>query len=154
MIISEDKACKENAANGFEEYLDLSEYEVLIPKNGDEAAKHVKYTDFFNVESPVDKPAEDIVPKEDYDSGKGKKKPIHYIQKFFYSLELGNVERMLFEAHWSEYDEIKKQKFLDETEKLKDLSEELREAFNSIAPKSDWERFFSGIIALDVIKAY
>lgn len=49
---------------------------------------------------------------------------------------------------------LKMQKFLDETEKLKDLSEEeLREAFNSIAPKSDWERFFSGIIALDVIKS-
>ncbi len=45
-------------------------HEVLIPKNGDEAAKHVKYTDYFNVESPVDKPAEEIVPKEDYDPGK------------------------------------------------------------------------------------
>lgn len=41
---------------------------------------------------------------------KGKKKPIHYIQKFFYSLELGDMERMLFEAHWSEYDEIKNAK--------------------------------------------
>lgn len=88
--------------NGFEEYLDLSEYEVLIPKNGDEAAKHVKYTDYFNVESPVDKPAEDIVPKEDYDSGKLYLNHGHCI--FTISVEL--LERIgkpkFFNIRWNE----------------------------------------------------
>ena len=56
--------------DGFEEYVDLSDFEVMLAKDGEPTGKSVKYTDYFNVEKPNQKPAEDIIPREEYDPEK------------------------------------------------------------------------------------
>lgn len=77
-------------------------------------------------------------------SGGKKKKETEYIQKMFYSLEYGDVEHLLFDKKWTELDEKNKTAFLTSHTNLSELSDEiLRNAITNIAPKSDWERFFS-----------
>lgn len=77
-------------------------------------------------------------------SGSKKKKETEYIQKMFYSLEYGDVEHLLFNKKWTELDESNKTAFLESHTNLLELSDQtLRNAITNIAPKSDWERFFS-----------
>lgn len=50
---------------------------------------------------------------------------------------------MLFEERWTSIEEQKKADFLDSNLDLAKLGDEqIRKAFRSISPKSDWERFF------------
>ncbi len=68
---------------------------------------------------------------------------IDRLQTFFYSLEFGDIQNILFTPKWVDIDEENKQKFLAENKKLNELSdEELRNAFEQHTPKSDWDRFF------------
>lgn len=72
-----------------------------------------------------------------------KKSEIYRLQLFFYSLDFSDIEKILFTPQWLDSEETKRCEIL----KNKDLSQltdkELREAFEDIKPKSDWERFFS-----------
>lgn len=82
--------------------------------------------------------------KEEYNTNKEQAKKINRMQQFFYSLEFGDIENILFTPGWTRDDEIKKEKFLDENKDLSELSDiELRNAFDDFTPKSDWKRFFS-----------
>lgn len=66
------------------------------------------------------------------------------IQEFFYSLEYGDIETMLFTPHWTEIEETKKRNLLEKHSDLSQLADsELREAILQLKPLSDWERFFS-----------
>ena len=66
------------------------------------------------------------------------------IQEFFYSLEYGDIETMLFTPHWTEIEENKKRNLLEKHSDLSQLADsELREAILQLKPLSDWERFFS-----------
>lgn len=55
---------------------------------------------------------------------------------------------MLFTPNWTEIDNHAKDQFLTHNSDLSQLSdEELRTAFLTLTPKSDWERFFSDKIS-------
>ena len=57
--------------DGFEEYLDLSEGIIYLGDGkGNASGKKVRYADYFNVEKPTDRPAENKLPKSEYDPGK------------------------------------------------------------------------------------
>ncbi|MDE6566859.1 MAG: hypothetical protein K2K70_03885 [Lachnospiraceae bacterium] len=72
------------------------------------------------------------------------KRKIEQLKKFFYSMEFGDIQTLLFTERWTTLDEKDKEKFLSENQKLTELSEEeLRAAFEKFSPKSDWERLFS-----------
>lgn len=75
-------------------------------------------------------------------------------QRFFYSFEFTDIQKLLFAKSWTNVDEQSKIKFLSDTKNLSELTdEELRIAFSQYTPKSDWERFFSNKISgLDVEK--
>lgn len=91
--------------------------------------------------------------KEEYNTNKEQAKKINRMQQFFYSLEFGDIENILFTPSWTRDDEIKKEKFLDENKDLSELSDiELRNAFEEFTPKSDWERFFSKKVDIKDIK--
>ena len=78
---------------------------------------------------------------------------IERLQRFFYSFEYIDIEKLLFTPSWTSIDEAKKKKFLDEYSDLSKLSdEELRAAFSEHVPRSDWERFFSNKIEISDIK--
>lgn len=80
--------------------------------------------------------------------GGTEKKEVERLQKFFYSLEFGDVQTLLFTPSWTDFDEKERQRFLSENERLSALSEEqLREAFSKFSLRSDWERFFSDKIS-------
>lgn len=86
-------------------------------------------------------------------SGGKKKRETEYIQKMFYSLEFGDVEQLLFDKKWTKLDENNKTTFLKSHTNLSELSDEiLRNVITNIAPKSDWERFFSDKIVVDGIE--
>lgn len=62
---------------------------------------------------------------------------------FFYSMTYGDIQRILFDKSWTEFDEKKKLKFLSSNPDLTQLTdEELRNSFNKFTPQSDWDRFF------------
>ncbi len=84
--------------------------------------------------------------------GSDRKKEDIRLQQFFYSFEFADVRKLLFTPRWTVTDEIQKQKFLKKHSDLTQLSdEELRIAFDSFTPKSDWEKFFSTkIVGIDV----
>ena len=76
-------------------------------------------------------------------------KEIRRIQEFFYSLEYGDIEAMLFTPVWTKLEEDRKQKFLNENVDLLKLSDqELRDVISGIQPLSDWDRFFSKKVTL------
>lgn len=78
---------------------------------------------------------------------------IELLQRFFYSLEYGDIQDLLFTPTWTSTDEAEKLAFLSEHKNLSDLSnEKLREAFSRYVPRSDWERFFSSKIQIPDIK--
>ena len=84
--------------------------------------------------------------------GNAEKKEIERLQKFFYSLDYGSLQKMLFTPSWTNIDQDEKDKFLSENKDLSKLSdEELREKFLQFTPKSDWERFFNEKIKIDDI---
>ena len=86
-------------------------------------------------------------------AGGRKLKEVRRIQEFFYSLEYGDVEVMLFTPGWTRLEEESYAKLLEENSDLTKLSdEELRKAITLIRPRSDWERFFSGKILVDGIE--
>lgn len=91
--------------------------------------------------------------KKIYNVNNEQAKKINRMQQFFYSLEFGDIENILFTPGWTRDDEIKKEKFLDENKDLSELSDiELRNAFDDFTPKSDWERFFSKKVDIKDIK--
>lgn len=76
--------------------------------------------------------------------GNEERKETERLQKFFYSMEFADIQQMLFVPHWTEVNERSKDDFLKSHEDLSKLTDdELRKAFSEIAPRSDWERFFS-----------
>lgn len=92
--------------------------------------------------------------KERVSNAGGKKlKEIRRLQEFFYSLEYGDIEAMLFTPGWTRLEEEGQAKLLEESSDLTNLSnEELRRAIALIRPRSDWERFFSGKIPVSSIE--
>lgn len=85
--------------------------------------------------------------------GGQKKRDIAYLQEFFYSLDFGNIQRVLFTSSWTDIDQGKKDNFLSTNTDLSKLSDkELRMKFISFSPKSDWERFFSEKIKINDIE--
>lgn len=94
--------------------------------------------------------------------GNADRKEVTVLQEFFYSLELGDVQQLLFTPRWTELDEQTKQAFLNEHSDLSMLSDaDLRSEFADIAPKSDWDRFFSDKVSnvdfkgiIDTIRGY
>lgn len=78
---------------------------------------------------------------------------IERLQRFFYSFEYNDIQKLLFTPSWTSADEAEKTKFLSEHTDLSELSdEELREAFSKYVPRSDWERFFSNKINISDIR--
>ena len=61
----------------------------------------------------------------------------------FYSLEYSDIDKLLFSDYVSEKDKNKLQDFLKNNEDLSKVGdEELREKFELLKPKHDWDRFF------------
>ena len=88
-----------------------------------------------------------IAIKNSYNASNSEAENIIRMQQFFYSLEFGDIQKMLFEKSWTQVDETEMEKYLEEHKNLSVLlDEELREAFRQFSPKSDWERFFSSKI--------
>lgn len=78
---------------------------------------------------------------------------INRLQRFFYSLEYSDIQKLLFTPSWTIADESAKNKFLNKHDNLSHLSDkELREAFSKYVPRSDWDRFFSNKINLSGIR--
>lgn len=76
--------------------------------------------------------------------GNEEKKQIERLKKFFYSMEFSDIQTLLFTKKWTNVEEENKAEFLSKHEKLTELSEEdLRVAFDTFSPKSDWERLFA-----------
>lgn len=91
--------------------------------------------------------------KEDYKVNSKQAENIERLQEFFYSFEFKDIQTFLFEVNWTRVEEEAKEKFLSEHKDLSQLSDvELRNAFSSFTPKSDWERFFNDKIQLTNIK--
>lgn len=66
---------------------------------------------------------------------------VYKIQNYFYSLEFGTLQDLLFEKNWTELEEKEIEKLLDK--KISELPEkELKNSISNIRPKNDWERFF------------
>ena len=107
----------------------------------------------INVDSS--KESKDYI-KEDYKATTKKEtEEIERLQRFFYSLEYNDIQKLLFTPSWTSADEASKTKFLDEHENLSELSnKELRDAFSKFIPKSDWERFFNDKINISNIKDF
>ena len=83
-------------------------------------------------------------------TGGKKVKTLKYIQEFFYSLEYGDVQAVLFTPQWTMLEDLAKNKLLEANGNLSDLTDaELRDAISEIRPKSDWERFFSRKVSID-----
>ncbi len=86
-------------------------------------------------------------------STKKEAEEIERLQRFFYSFEYNDIQKLLFTPSWTSADEAEKSKFLNEHADLSELSdEELREAFSKYVPRSDWERFFSNKINISDIR--
>lgn len=86
--------------------------------------------------------------------GNQERKEIERLQKFFYSMEFADIQQMLFEPHWTEVDERAKDEFLKNHDDLTKLTDdELRKVISDIAPRSDWERFFSDKMDVDDIQS-
>lgn len=86
--------------------------------------------------------------------GNDERKEIETIKKFFYSMEFADIEQMLFIAHWTSAEEKAKCEFLKKHSDLSKLTDtELREAFSSFSPKSDWERLFVNKMDAGIIRS-
>ena len=65
------------------------------------------------------------------------------LQKFFYSLDFGDIETMLFEPHWTDVEERRRTELLSTMDLSSLTDSELRQAFEKCRPASDFERLFS-----------
>lgn len=76
--------------------------------------------------------------------GGAKASELRRTQEFFYSLDYGEIQQMLFTPTWTIIEEDQKKRLLEQNTDLSTLSHsELRNAIMSIEPRSDWERFFN-----------
>ena len=86
--------------------------------------------------------------------GSEQKKEIKRLQEFFYSLELADIQKLLFTPQWTDVESHLQQEFLANHSDLSKLSDEqLRKAFNQFTPQSDWDRFFSEKIPISDIES-
>lgn len=92
--------------------------------------------------------------KTDYHVANGKEvEEVMRLQRFFYSLEYIDIQKLLFTPNWTKADECAKAEFLVKNPELSTLSdEELRNAFAQYIPRSDWDRFFSNKIDIHNIQ--
>lgn len=92
--------------------------------------------------------------KTDYHVANGKEvEEVMRLQRFFYSLEYIDIQKLLFTPNWTKADECAKAEFLEKNPNLSTLSdEELRNAFAQYIPRSDWDRFFSNKIDIHNIQ--
>lgn len=92
--------------------------------------------------------------KSEYNAtSKKEAEEIERLQRFFYSFEYNDIQKLLFTPSWTNSDAVAKSKFLEEHPDLSELTDEaLREAFAKYVPRSDWERFFSKKIDIPDIK--
>lgn len=105
------------------------------------------------INTDSNKGEKDQIKAEYKTSTKKEAEEIERLQRFFYSFEYNDIQKLLFTPSWTSADEAKKNKFLNEQADLSELSdEELREAFSKYVPRSDWERFFSNKIDISDIK--
>jgi len=85
--------------------------------------------------------------------GSTENKETERLQNFFYSLDYGILQKLLFTPTWTDIDQKKKDEFLSKNTDLSKLSDEkLRERFLHFTLKSDWERFFSEKINIENIE--
>ncbi|MGM9551297.1 MAG: hypothetical protein ACI3XA_03485 [Clostridia bacterium] len=104
-------------------------------------------------QATISKELQDEIKKNIQAKGGAEKKEIERLQNFFYSLDYGSLQKMLFTPSWTDIDQEEKDKFLSENTDLSILSdEELRNKFLKFTPKSDWERFFSEKIKIENIE--
>lgn len=95
-------------------------------------------------ETTIDEELQEKIKSTIRAKGNQEKKKIEQLKKFFYSMEFGDIQTLLFTKNWTTFEENQKEKFLSKDQKLTELpEEELRTAFEKFSPKSDWERFFS-----------
>lgn len=79
--------------------------------------------------------------------GGEQKRETTVLQEFFYSFEFTDIQNLLFVPKWTDLDIKAKNTFLEDNSNLSTLSdEELRTAFKTFEPKSDWDRFFTNKI--------
>lgn len=98
------------------------------------------------ISEDIQKKAKQIISNK----GGNRAKEIRRIQEFFYSLEYGDIEAMLFTPVWTQLEEDRKYKFLNENSDLSKLSDQaLRDTISTIQPRSDWDRFFSKKVTLE-----
>lgn len=77
-------------------------------------------------------------------AGSKAKKELKFIQEFPYSLDYNQVQELLFTKHWTKQDEKNKKDFLENNDDLSKLTDdELRKAYKSLEPKSEWDRLFA-----------
>lgn len=104
-------------------------------------------------QATISKELQDEIKKNIRAKGGAEKKEIERLQNFFYSLDYGSLQKMLFTPSWTDIDQEEKDKFLSENTDLSTLSDkELRNKFLKFTPKSDWERFFSEKIKIENIE--
>ncbi len=86
-------------------------------------------------------------------SGGTQARKIEVIKKFFYALDYGDIQLMLFTPQWTQLEEKNKRDFLNKNANLNEVTDaELRNAFSDLTPKSDWDRFFKSKIPNDDIE--
>jgi len=99
------------------------------------------------------KEQKDTIKAEYNTTSKKEAEEIERLQRFFYSFEYNDIQKLLFTPNWTNADTVAKSKFLDEHPDLSELTDEvLREAFAKYVPRSDWERFFSNKIDIPDIE--
>lgn len=123
----------------------LDYYQITVNSELQSKAKGV-----INIDTKTDKNKI----KSIYNASSREVEEIARWQRFFYSFEFSDIQKLLFSKSWTNIDEQAQASFLDKNRDLSQLSDEtLRDAFYKYTPKSDWERFFSNKIPeLDVEK--
>ncbi len=68
----------------------------------------------------------------------------NYAISWFYSVDYGNIEHLLFDKYVSQGDYEKAEQILKKEQDLSTMNDtQLRKIYKSLLPKNDWERFFS-----------
>ena len=122
----------------FERLLRELLFKVYITRFGKEY-----YEDAEFAKEVAEKAKQDIGERS---SGKTDRKR-RYPQEFFYSSDLSDIQKVLFERTWTKEDEERHRSYLDGHPDLSLLSDsEIRAFIVENKPKSDWERYFCKII--------
>lgn len=104
-------------------------------------------------QATISKELQDEVKSNIQAKGGKDKKDVARLQQFFYSIDYGKLQKILFKPTWTDIDQKKKDEFLANNDDLSKLSDEyLREKFLQFSPKSDWERFFQEKIKIQNIE--